>query len=166
MLRPVIAWLESRRERWWLWLDTSHVFYRMSCLVSSHNQWLETRVRVIFTKSWNVWVTNVMPPDKRKMATKRAKKWCRLQCYFRNVDSGLFISKIFCGSSFHLTSIFHSQSFPQVYQRWLESLFRLQLRFCSKIFESSVKWNFWPLTFANFLTCCCFSFILLLRIKK
>ena len=70
---PVIAWLESmtrlepqflvtltrlesRWGRWWL--DSSHVFHRMTRLDSSHNQWLEARVRIIFAKSQSLWSTN------------------------------------------------------------------------------------------------------------
>jgi len=45
--------LGSRSEKWWL--DSSHVFHRMTRLDSSHSQWLETRVRVIFTKSVSSW---------------------------------------------------------------------------------------------------------------
>jgi len=73
MLQAVIAWLESmtrlesrllvtrtrlesRWKKWWL--DSSHVFHRMSRLDSSHSQWLETRVRVIFTKSLSSWWTS------------------------------------------------------------------------------------------------------------
>jgi len=46
---PVIAWLESRFlvtrlesswEKWWL--DSSHVFHRMTRPDSSHNEWLES----------------------------------------------------------------------------------------------------------------------------
>ena len=48
--------LESHCERWWL--DSSHVFHRMTRLDSNHNQWLETRVRVIFAKSQSLWLTN------------------------------------------------------------------------------------------------------------
>jgi len=39
-------------------LDSSHVFHRMTRLVSSHSQWLETRVRVIFAKSLSLWWAN------------------------------------------------------------------------------------------------------------
>jgi len=39
-----LLWLESRWERWWL--------------DSSHNHWLESRVRVIFAKSQSIWATN------------------------------------------------------------------------------------------------------------
>jgi len=40
------------------WLDSSHVFYQMTRLDSSHIKWLVTRVRVIFRKSPNTcWQT-------------------------------------------------------------------------------------------------------------
>ena len=62
--------LESRWERWWLdsshvfhrmtRLDASHVFHRMTRLDSSHNQWLETWVRVIFAKSQSLWSKNLV----------------------------------------------------------------------------------------------------------
>jgi len=39
-------------------LGQSHIFYRMTRLDTNHNQCIETRVRVIFTKSWNVWAAN------------------------------------------------------------------------------------------------------------
>jgi len=72
----VIAWLESRFlvtltrlesrwERWWL--DSTQVTFFTEWLDSSHNQWLETRVRVIFEKSQSLWSTNPV--------CLRAKKW-------------------------------------------------------------------------------------------
>jgi len=69
----VIAWLESMtrldssHDLWWLGLDSSHVEKNVgstqleSCFSqndSSHSQWLETRVGVIFTKSLSSWWTN------------------------------------------------------------------------------------------------------------
>jgi len=45
--------LESRWERWWI--ESTRVTFFTECLVSSHNQWLNTRVRVIFTKSLSLW---------------------------------------------------------------------------------------------------------------
>jgi len=49
--------LESRWEIWWL--DTTRVTFFTKWLDSSHSHWLETRVRVIFTKSLTVWWTNL-----------------------------------------------------------------------------------------------------------
>ena len=40
---------ESRCEKWWL--DSSHIFHRMTRLDSIHSHWLEIRVRFIFQKS-------------------------------------------------------------------------------------------------------------------
>jgi len=60
----------------WLGLDLSHVekngdstgvTFFTEWLDSSHNQWLETRVRVFFTKSLNLWWTNPVH--------LRTKKW-------------------------------------------------------------------------------------------
>ena len=66
---PVIAWLESMsglQSRFLVTLtrvaqvetrlDSSHVFAEL--LDSSHNQWFETRVRVIFAKPQSLWSTN------------------------------------------------------------------------------------------------------------
>jgi len=59
---PVTAWLESMTR-----LDSSHVekdgdstrvTFFTEWLHSSHNQWLEIRVRVIFAKSQRLWSTN------------------------------------------------------------------------------------------------------------
>ena len=49
--------LDSSHEKRW-WLDSSHVFTEW--LDSSHNQWRETRVRAIFTKSLSLrWASPV-----------------------------------------------------------------------------------------------------------
>ena len=48
-------------------LASSHVFHRMTRLDLSHNQWLETRVRVIFAESQSLWSTNPV--------RLHAKKW-------------------------------------------------------------------------------------------
>jgi len=48
--------LESRWEKWWL--DSTRVTFLSEWLDSSHNQLLETRVRVIFAKSQSLWSTN------------------------------------------------------------------------------------------------------------
>jgi len=48
--------LESLWEKGWL--DSTRVTFFTEWLDSSHNQWLETGVRVIFAKSQGVWSTN------------------------------------------------------------------------------------------------------------
>ena len=48
--------------------DSSHVFHRMTRLDSSHNQWLATRVRVIFTISLSSWWTNPVRLHTQKWA--------------------------------------------------------------------------------------------------
>ena len=48
-------------------LDSSHVFHKMTRLDSSHSQWLETPVTVIFTVSLSSWWTNPV--------RLHAKKW-------------------------------------------------------------------------------------------
>ena len=72
VLQSVIAWLESMtwldssHDFWWLGFDLSHVerngdsarvTFFTEWLDSSHSQWLETRVRVIFTKCLSSWWT-------------------------------------------------------------------------------------------------------------
>ena len=48
--------LETRWEKWWP--DWTRVKFFTEWFDSSHNQWFETRVRVIFTKSLSSWLTN------------------------------------------------------------------------------------------------------------
>jgi len=50
------ARLESRWNKWWL--DSTRVTFFTEWFDSSHSQWLETRVRVIFSKSLSTWWTN------------------------------------------------------------------------------------------------------------
>ena len=69
-LKSRFWWLDSSRvmlRKIISRLDSSHVFHRMTRIDSSHNQWLETRVRVIFAKSQSLWSTTPV--------CLHAKKW-------------------------------------------------------------------------------------------
>jgi len=48
--------LDSRWKKWWL--DSTRVTFFTEGLGSSHSQWLQTRVRGIFTKALSSWWTN------------------------------------------------------------------------------------------------------------
>ena len=77
----VIAWLESRWEKWWL--DSSHVFQKMTRLESQSM----TRVRVIFTISLSSWWTNPI-----RLYTK---KWA----FYTSVINKICGNFLFCLSS-------------------------------------------------------------------
>jgi len=60
-------WHDLSHDFWWLGLDSSHVekdgnstrvMFFTECHDSSHNHWLETQVRVKFTKSLSLWWTS------------------------------------------------------------------------------------------------------------
>ena len=67
-------------------------FHRMTRLDSSHNQWLETRVRVIFTKSLSSWWTNP-----RRLHTK---KWAIFASVMITIG-GNFLFCLFSRSMLH-----------------------------------------------------------------
>jgi len=77
--------LESRQEKWWL--GSIRVTFFTQWLVSSHIQWLETRVRVIFTKSLSSWWTNPV--------RLHTKKWA----FFASVMIKTGVYFLFCLSS-------------------------------------------------------------------
>jgi len=89
--------VESRWEKWWLdstrvtffieWLDSTRVTFFIEWLDSSHSQWLETRVRVIFTKSLSSWLTNPL--------RVHLKKWA----FFASVMIKIGTNFLFCLSS-------------------------------------------------------------------
>ena len=68
--RDSSQWLDSTRVSIFGDSDSTRVtfFYRMTRLDTSHNQWLETQVRVNFTKSWNVWATSRVGLHSKKWA--------------------------------------------------------------------------------------------------
>jgi len=58
----VIAWLESKTRL------ESRFLVTLARLESSHSQWLETRVRVIFAKSQSIWSTNPVCSHTKKLS--------------------------------------------------------------------------------------------------
>jgi len=75
--------LESCWEKWWLTLVT----FFTKWLDSSHSQWLETRVRVIFTISLSSWWTNPV--------RLHTKKWG----FYASVMVNIGANFLFCLSS-------------------------------------------------------------------